>query len=139
MLLARWLSPRLGLGMRQMTEVLYSDSLICITKNLVRFQQYYFPFGSKSIEISQIDHVEILIPTLLSGKWRIHGSGDFRTWFPRDAKRPRRDLIFIIHLRSKWRRIGFTAEDSDAVIEIFKDKNIIIKDRTPNKSLESDA
>jgi len=114
-------------------EIVYSDSLICVTENLVRFQQYYFPFGSKSIEISQIDHIEILIPTLLSGKWRIHGSGDFRTWFPRDVKRPKRDLIFIIHLRNKWWRIGFTAEDSDFVIEIFKDKNILIKDRTPNE------
>lgn len=122
-----------------MTEILYSDSLICITKDLVRFENYYFPFGSKSIAISQIDHIETLIPTILNGKWRIHGSGDFRTWFPRDLKRSRRDLIFIIHLHNKWRRIGFTAEDSGAVIEIFKDKNIPIKKRNPNKSLESDA
>ena len=120
--------------MKQLTEVLYSDSLICITKDLVRFNNYYFPFGSKSIQISQIDHIEILIPTILGGKWRIHGSGDFRTWFPRDVKRSRRDLIFIIHLHNKWRRIGFTAEDSGAVIEIFKDKNIPIKDRTPNNT-----
>ena len=79
-----------------MTEVLYSDSLICITKNSIRFQQYYFPCGSKSIEISQIDHVEVLKPTLLGGKWRIHGTGDFRTWFPRDAKRPNRDLLLYL-------------------------------------------
>ena len=124
--------------MSQMTEVLYSDSLICITKDSVRFKNYYFPFGSKAIKISQIDYVEILIPTILNGKWRIHGSGDFRTWFPRDLKRSRRDLIFIIHLLDKWRRIGFTAEDSGAVTEIFKDKNITIKDKTPNRSLESD-
>lgn len=127
------------LGMSQMTEVLYFDSLICITKDCVRFKNYYFPFGSKSIEISQIDHVEILVPTLLSGKWRIHGSGDFRTWFPRDVKRSKRDLIFLIHLHNKWRRIGFTAEDSGAVVKIFKDENISIKNKTPNKSLESGA
>lgn len=116
-----------------MTEILYSDRLIRITKDLVRFKNYYFPIGSKSIEISQIDHVEIIKPTILSGKWRIHGSGDFRTWFPRDIKRSRRDRIFIIHLHNKWRSIGFTAEDSGAVIEILKDKNIPIKDRTPNQ------
>jgi len=125
--------------MSQMTEILYTDSLICITKDSVRFKNYYFPFGSKSIKISQMDRVEILIPTILNGKWRIHGSGDFRTWFPRDLKRSRRDLIFIIHLHDKWRRIGFTAEDSGAVIEIFKDKNIPLKDKTSNERLESDA
>ena len=125
--------------MNQMTEVLYSDNLICITKDLIRFKNYYFPIGSKSIEIAQIDHVKIFKPTILSGKWRIHGSGDFRTWFPRDTKRSRRDLIFIIHLHNKWRRIGFTVEDSGAVIEIFKDKNIQIKDRTPNQSVEQTA
>jgi hypothetical protein len=122
-----------------MTEVCYSDSLICLTKNSIRFQQYYFPFGSKRIEISQIEHIEVFEPTISSGKWRIHGSGDFRTWFPRDANRPKRDLIFIMHRRDKWRRIGFTAEDSKAVIEFFKDRNILIKDRTPDKSIESDS
>ncbi len=112
-----------------MSEVLYSDNLIKITRNSIFFRHYYFPFGSKSIEISKIDHIEVLKLTLLSGKWRIHGTGDFRTWFPRDAKKPKRDQIFIIHLRKKWRRIGFTAEDSDVVIEIFKDKKIRIKEK----------
>ena len=113
-----------------MSEILYSDSLIEITKNSILFRQYYFPRGSKSIEISKIDHIEVLKSTLLSGKWRIHGTGDFRTWFPRDAKRPKRDQIFVIHLCNKWRRIGFTVEDSNVVIEIFKDKNILIKERS---------
>jgi DNA-directed RNA polymerase subunit beta len=34
---------------------------------------------------------------------------------------------------------GKAAEDSGAVVKIFKDENISIKNKTPNKSLESGA
>ncbi len=47
-----------------------------------------------------IESIEIKEPTLLNGKYGIHGSGDFETWFPRDGKRPSRDKIFIINLNN---------------------------------------
>ena len=75
--------------------------------------------------MSEIERIEIKEPTLLNGKHRIHGSGDFKTWFPRDGKRPSRDKIFIIILSNKRRRIGFTVEDSDKIITIFKAKGLI--------------
>ena len=112
-----------------MAQVIYTDKLVRITENSIFFKRYYFPFGSKSIELSIIDHVEVLKPTVLNGKWRIHGSGDFRTWFPRDTDRSKRDRIFILHLHKKWRRIGFTVEHSDALISVFKDRNIPIIDK----------
>ena len=108
--------------------------MVRITDNSILFKRYFFPFGSKSIELSIIDHVEVLKPSLLSGKWRIHGSGDFRTWFPHDSDRPNRDLIFLLHLHDKWRRIGFTVENSGALIDIFKERNISIVDEQPNKA-----
>ncbi len=120
-----------------MTDI-YADKLIEITENSILFKSYYFPFGSKRMELSDIDYVEVTKPTLLSGKWRIHGSGDFRTWFARDLKRPKRDRLFIIHLRNRWRRIGFTVEDSNRLINVLKDRNIYIKDRQANKPLDSD-
>ena len=112
-------------GRCAMTNVAYADRLIRITDDAILFRCYYFPWGSKRVELSAIDHVEVLQPTLLNGKWRIHGTGDFRTWFPRDVKRPRRDLIFILNLHRKRRRIGFTVEDSNAVKKFFADKNMI--------------
>lgn len=109
-----------------MAPILYADNLIQITDNVIRFQRYYFPFGSKNLELSRIDHVEVLEPAFMNGKWRIHGTGDFRTWFPRDKNRPGRDCIFVLHLRGKWRRIGFTSENSEAVMRLFEQKNIPI-------------
>lgn len=93
-----------------MTEIVYTDRLVEITRETIKFRHYYFPFGAKTINIGDIETVETLDPSLLSGKWRIHGTGDFRTWFPRDLQRPKRDAIFVLFLRKRWRRIGFTVE-----------------------------
>ncbi len=106
-------------------EIIYSDELVEITKETILFRVYYFPFGKKCISLAEIKDIELKEPTLLNGKHRVHGSSDFRTWFPRDGKRPCRNKIFIINLKNKRRRIGFTVEDSAKVINIFKSKELI--------------
>jgi hypothetical protein len=102
--------------------ILYANTLIEITSQTILFRNYYFPYGKKQIAWSEIEHIEVTEPTILNGKFRIHGTGDFRTWFPRDRKRPTRDKIFIIYLRNKNRRIGFTVENSEKVVSIIKTK-----------------
>ena len=47
-----------------MVQVLYSDDLVSISDESILFRQYYFPYGSKTIELSSVDYVEILTPTL---------------------------------------------------------------------------
>ena len=106
-------------------ETIYIDNLIKITNNNILFQDYYFPFGSKEIDLSEIKNVVVKEPTLLNGKWRLHGSGDFRTWFPRDWKRPIRDKIFIMSFLNSKKQIGFTVEDSESVLKFFKDKGLL--------------
>jgi hypothetical protein len=106
-------------------EILYSDRLVEITSETILFRVYYFPLGKKQINISDIESIEITEPTLFNGKYRIHGTGDFKTWFPRDRKRPIRDKIFIINLHNKRRRIGFTVENSEKIITIFKSKELL--------------
>lgn len=105
--------------------ILYSDTLVEITGETILFRTYYFPFGKKQIAWQDIDRIEIHEPTVLHGAYRIHGSGDFKTWFPRDGKRPIRDRIFIIHMLNKRRRIGFTVENSEKVISIIKTKGLL--------------
>ena len=112
-----------------MGQVLYADELVRITEDFICFERYYFPFGSKCVELSAVTHVDVVKPSLSAGKWRIHGSGDFRTWFPFDAHRASRDWIFILHLRNKWRRIGFTATDSDAVRKILLNKDLLVEEK----------
>lgn len=111
---------------KRMAEPIYSDKLIEITDNSILFRHYYFPVGSKQVNLESIARVEVKKPTLISGKYRIHGTGDFRTWFPCDYKRSTRDRIFIIHFKRGWWRIGFTAERSDEALHFFEERGLIL-------------
>ena len=108
-----------------MAEILYADTLVEISRDSIVFRNYYFPFGSKKINLNHVKSVKTLKPTVWNGKWRTAGTGDFRTWFPRDMKRPSRDEIFIMTLHNHWWRVGFTVENSNAVKQIFEEKGFI--------------
>lgn len=108
----------------QITADGYKDKLIEITKDQIIFNDYYFPMGNKTVELSQVDSVEEKIPTIWNGQWRLHGGG-LGIWFPADYSRPKRDKIFVMKLKDKLMRIGFTVENSQAVSEIFKSRNLI--------------
>jgi len=106
-------------------ERTYSDKLVEITEDGILFRYYYFPFGNKYVGFEEINFVEDLEPTMRNGLFRFHGTGDFRTWFPADYGRAGRDKIFLIHLKNRWRRIGFTAENSWIVKKIFEERGFI--------------
>ncbi len=108
-----------------MPRIIYSDKLIELTDKNLLFRHYYFPLGDKTIELKNIKRIEILKPTLMSGKWRIHGTGDFTTWFPWDAGRPNRDMIFRLTLHKGWLRIGFTVENSARVKAILEEMGLL--------------
>jgi hypothetical protein len=106
--------------------MIYRDNLISITDERIVFDHYYFPTGkSKAVQLADIEWIKVKKPTIWNGKWRIHGTGNFKTWYPRDNKRPKRDRIFFAKLRGQWVDIGFTVEDADKMERIFKEKNLI--------------
>lgn len=74
-------------------NVVYSDKLLEINEHSVLFHDYYYPFGSKRVNFAEVESVTIVKPTLSSGKYRLYGTGDFRTWFPPDGSRSSRDKI----------------------------------------------
>jgi hypothetical protein len=113
--------------MDTLSKVLYSDALVEISEESILFYNYYFPTGNKRVRLDQISKIKILESTIWTGKWRLAGTGDFRTWFPTDYDRPSRDKIFILLLKNKWRRIGFTVENSTAAAKIFIDKGLLIE------------
>ena len=107
-------------------EILYQDKLVEISNNSILLKNYYYPsLKPKEIVFSSIDSIKIKQPSIWTGKWRFHGTGDLRTWFPLDNARNTRDRIFFITLKDKWVRIGFTAEDSEAVQKIFREKGLL--------------
>jgi hypothetical protein len=107
------------------TDVLYADSLVEISADTILFRRYYFPIGTRRLKLSDIERVIIQTPTFATGKYRLQGSGGWRTWFPMDLQRPKRSKIFLLILRNKWRRIGFTVEDEAAVERILRERQLL--------------
>lgn len=107
------------------TEPHYKDSLIEIRNDGILFKRYSFFWRSRFVSYDDIEKVFVLKATILTGKWRLHGTGDFQYWFPADFKRYKRDAIFIAYIRGKRMDIGFTAEDSSRVIDILRQKQLI--------------
>ena len=105
--------------------MLYKDKLVEIDDESILVRNYYYPFGDKRVNFNSIESIIVQKTTLLTGKYRYYGSGDFRTWFPPD-NRSSRDKIFTIIIKNKWWRIGLTVEDSDAVLNLLKSKCRII-------------
>ncbi len=110
-----------------MTNTLtYHDSLITITADEIVFAGYYFPRHTpKTVRLADIVNITVCEPTIGNGKWRLHGTGNIKTWFPADYNRPKRDKIFIAHLKTQWVRIGFTVEQSAQVEAIFRQHQLI--------------
>jgi len=107
-------------------DVIYSDSLVVITNKSILFRRYSFFERDRMVLFSEIEEIVVKKSSLWSGKFRFHGTGDFKTWFPKDFQRYKRDKIFFAFIRYKWWRIGFTVENSDTVIKIFQEKGLIV-------------
>ena len=106
--------------------MIYRDNLVSINEDSIIFEHYYYPTGKrKTVPLDDIEWIKVKKATIRNGKWRIHGTGNFKTWYPRDTKRPWRDSIFFAKLKGRWIDIGFTVENADTVEKIFKEKNLI--------------
>ena len=109
-----------------MKNIIYRDKLVEITDVSITLNKFYFPtLSPKVIAFRDIEKIEVRKPTIWSGKWRIHGTGNFRTWYPYDSSRPGRDKIFIIRYRNKWIQSGFTVEKSAEVESILRAKKLV--------------
>jgi hypothetical protein len=107
-------------------ETTYSDKLVSISDNEILFEHYYFPTGKKKVvRFNNIERIVVEKPTIWNGKWRLQGTGNFKTWYPMDYSRPKRDRIFLAMLKDQWVNIGFTVEDGERVEKILRAKNLI--------------
>lgn len=107
-------------------QPIYTDKLVTITDTEITFRHYYFPTGrAKVVKLDDIESIAVKPPTLGNGKWRIHGTGNFKVWFPLDGDRPKRDRIFIATLKTQWVNIGFTVEEGHRVEALLRARNLI--------------
>lgn len=102
-------------------NILYEDSLAIVDSNAIHLKKYYIPGFTKKINLSSIDFIEQPEPSLITGKWILWGTGDFKTWFPADFSRNKRDVIFRIHRKNKKLLMGFTVEDTEKFKECIKE------------------
>ena len=112
--------------MKANEQGLYQDRYLEIYPDHLILNCYYFgPFGKKRIAFDSIRMIEMIKLNFWTGRYRIQGTGDFRTWFALDMDRPSRENAFLIHRCKKWWRIGFSAEDVDCVADFFKVKGLL--------------
>lgn len=104
--------------------ILYADRLVEISDEAILFRDYYFPFGTRRVAFADIERIQARPATLMTGKWRVWGTGDFVTWFPADWYRPSRDTVFLLIKKRGTLRIGFTVEDSAKVKAILHTKGL---------------
>ncbi len=113
--------------MEDKTGIVYEDKLVEIREDSLILKNYYFPSMSpKQIFFRDIERIDIKAASLLTGKWRVQGTGDFRTWFPFDSSRSKRDKIFFIYYKNTWMRSAFTVENSQKAENILKEKGLIL-------------
>jgi hypothetical protein len=104
-------------------NIIYSDGRVDVYENGIQLKKYYFPTSkAKFVKFSDILTIEKKQPTLMNGKWRCWGSGDFFTWFPLDWKRPARNAIFFLCLATQKIRIGFTVESTESFVKALESK-----------------
>lgn len=106
-------------------NTLYSDRLVEITDDSILLRGYYFPFGGRRIPFTEISLINIETASLWNGKYRIYGSGNLRTWFAPDWRRPSRNKLFFLEQKDKWWRVGFSVEDSTRVEQIMAEKGLL--------------
>ncbi len=112
--------------MESNTGTLYEDKLIEIREDSLVLKNYYFPSMSpKHILFKDVERIEIKNASILSGRWRVQGTGDFRTWFPFDSSRFKRDKIFFIYYKNKWMRSAFSTEDPLKTEKILEAKGLL--------------
>jgi hypothetical protein len=106
-------------------DILYSDNLVEISAETILFRRYYFPFGPKRLKLSDIERVIVQEPSFSTGKYRLQGSAGLHTWSPWDLQRPKRNKIFLVILRNRRRRIGFTVENEVALEQILRRQALV--------------
>ncbi len=105
--------------------ILYADALVEITPARITFRRYGIFGTDRRVALGDIEKITVKDASLWTGKYRIHGTGDFKIWFPRDVQRPSRDRIFFAFLKGKRRVIGFTVERSEEAAAILQTRGLI--------------
>jgi hypothetical protein len=99
--------------MKNERSTTYQDSILRIDDGTLTIKRYFFPIGTKRIDLAQIVGVKEYRMNKLTGKGRIWGSGDFRHWLPLDLRRRNKQQAFVIDVGRRSKPV-LTPDDPDA-------------------------
>ncbi len=104
--------------------ILYKDEYVTCDEDAIAIHQYYFPFGSKRIPYTTIQHIEEEPMDLLMGGLRLWGMGLAPYWFHLDIQRPNKNRLIVVDF-GEWIKAVITPANHDAVIQILRQKTAI--------------
>ena len=93
----------------------YDDGRVACTDDALVIRWYYFPFGTKRIRYADIEKVERRPLTLMTGRWRLWGSGGLVQWANLDTGRPNKTVAFVVYLSSQRVQPVITPDNPDEV------------------------
>lgn len=102
---------------------LYSDKMVDLYNDRILLKRYSFLwFGEKVILFDEISKICIITPQIHNDTVRIQGWSDLKTRWPLDWCRPLRKKAFIIELKNKKEKIGFTVSNFEKFFPLLKNK-----------------
>jgi hypothetical protein len=100
----------------------YDDGTIVCGPEQLEVHSYYFPFGTKRVPYRQIRGLQrIEITGLMSGKWRLWGTGNPRYWANLDLKRHTKTAGFVVDVGGRISPI-VTPDDPEAFESVLRDR-----------------
>jgi hypothetical protein len=100
----------------------YDDGTIVCGAEQLEIRSYYFPIGTKSVWYTQIQGLQrIEINGLLTGKWRLWGTGNPRYWANLDTNRPKKKVGFVVDIGRKVSPI-VTPDEPDAFELVVRER-----------------
>lgn len=107
-------------------DIVYCDRFVEIYPDYMILNGFLLgPIGKKRIAFDSVSRIELICLDFWSGRYRVQGTGDFRTWFAHDIDRSSKGRAFLVHRVRKRLGIGFSAEDFDKVTAIFEAKGLL--------------
>lgn len=100
--------------------MLYDDGRIACDERGVTIRWYY-PWGTKRVPYDAIRSVKERPLSLVRGRWRIWGSGDFVHWYNLDPTRTRKDVALVLDLGRRVKPT-ITPDDPDTVRRIVDER-----------------
>ena len=111
-----------GMSTEKRIQPIFQDKKLEIYKDLVIIKDCYAPRLDKKLRISDIENVWVENLTFVGGKYRLWGTGTFRSWFPFHFGREARDKALVIKRKSgvlKAIKVTLDKEDPSKACELL--------------------